>query len=130
GSGRWRGGAWIRGWTGPGIAVGRSHQQQDREKHQEPEKPPEGGQRYQTLVGYTGGQGIDQAEVGSGKRHFGSRTPRRRRFKTRFSPGLSNVPSHRASVPRSASINVRSTSPQTSWGSSRPAKSQSTVPRF
>src|SRR5207302_10260407 len=79
--------------------------------HKDPAQTHEARERYQSRFGYTGGQGIDHAEVGSGKRQPGAITPRSRRLSMRAAAGRSNPAIALASAARSTSTSPPSTSP-------------------
>src|SRR5437879_9254148 len=111
--------------------TGRCRQEKQEEpegdSHRDPAQTHEARERYQSRVGYTGGQGIDHAEVGSGKRQRGSSTPRSRRLSMRTSGALSKALNVSARPPRSTSTSERSMSSHISVGSGGTEESQMTV---
>src|SRR4029077_1584130 len=99
---------------------------QDQRGRGEPRGPRgthEAPERYQTRFRYTGGHGMDQPDVGSGKRHRGSSTPLSRLFNALTSPALMSPRIVSPSRPRSNSTRAPSTSPHISPGSCWPEKS-------
>src|SRR5207253_9793134 len=112
---------------GTGRCRQEKQEKPEGDSHKDPAQTHEARERYQSRFGYTGDQGIDHAEVGSGKRQPGSITPRSRRLSIRTSAGRSNPAIVLASAPRSNPTSPRPTSPHKSRGRGWPEKSQITV---